>query len=72
VNRDRILTSNQSTAPGGRAETSVAITFLVVRQPRLSPAGRDFWFSEKIVGRCSYFVLAIRDRTIIIAAIPLR
>jgi hypothetical protein len=31
-----------------------------------------FWFSEKIVGRRSHFVLAIRDRTIIIAAIPLR
>jgi hypothetical protein len=31
-----------------------------------------FWFSEKIVGRRSLFVLAIRDRTIIIAAIPLR
>jgi hypothetical protein len=27
-----------------------------------------FWFSEKIVGECSIFVLAFRDRTIIVAS----
>jgi hypothetical protein len=31
-----------------------------------------FWFSEKIVGKCSIFVLAIDDRTNIVAAVPLR
>jgi hypothetical protein len=38
---------------------------------RLHEGIADFRLSEKIVGKCSFFVLDLRNRTIIISAIPL-